>query len=422
MSDFAVDDGDSCDSLVTDLSNVVSDSGVEDDVLEPLSSLFNCISGGSDSEILGHLNNVISGVNSCAKKGDEYLDNVNTLCSNLVQSCSSSQEKCGKASNVATVTGVCGESLSSSSAIAFDSDNLLGDVSQLLDNTLSDLTGSSFSNVFGNLYDLVESIIDNLVSCNDVFKSLSSDISDTISQVESSSDSAVSEICPLLQSLINDLQSSDSSTNILCDINTLAGKIIYSTTSSASDSVEDVGSLVQKILDIISGKSSSCSAESSSTALGCSSTNVISSRSKTIPSISTISTASTQEFSSIPGGGKDVSTTIFKSTSCQGTICAETSVTTGIKTVTITSEGVVTRFTTYCPLTASSSSSYSQLTESSSPASTIDTEETTVVVPEISTTVVTITSCKNNACSTIPITTGFKPITTTKTYKIFNFN
>lgn len=251
----AVDDGDSCDSLVTDLSNVVSDSGVEDDVLEPLSSLFNCISGGSDSEILGHLNNVISGVNSCAKKGDEYLDNVNTLCSNLVQSCSSSQEKCGKASNVATVTGVCGESLSSSSAIAFDSDNLLGDVSQLLDNTLSDLTGSSFSNVFGNLYDLVESIIDNLVSCNDVFKSLSSDISDTISQVESSSDSAVSEICPLLQSLINDLQSSDSSTNILCDINTLAGKIIYSTTSSASDSVEDVGSLVQKILDIISGKS-----------------------------------------------------------------------------------------------------------------------------------------------------------------------
>ena len=313
----AINEGSSCDSLAGNLNNVVSDSNVEDSISKPLSSFFNCVFKDEENdEALDYLKSAISGVNYCVKKGTEHLNRVNTLCSNLVQNASSCAAKCGKISDVPTVTGVCGNSLSSSSSgTSFDSDNLLGDISQILENTISDLTGSDFSNIFGNLYDLVEAVIENLVSCNDVFKSLSSDINNAISQVESSSNFAVSEVCPLLKSLLNDLEGTDSSTSILNDINSLAGKIISSTTCSSSESVEEIGSLISKILQIISNKSSSCSAESSSSALGCSSTNMVT-HSRTMYTTSSLVSTDISKISSIPEGGKDISTTTFNSSSC----------------------------------------------------------------------------------------------------------
>ncbi|ONH67792.1 putative acid phosphatase [Cyberlindnera fabianii] len=84
------------------------------------------------------------------------------------------------------------------------------------------------------------------------------------------------------------------------------------------------------------------------------------------------------------------STTVVTITSCSNDVCSEAEITTGLTVITTTESGIVTEYTTYCPLT-----------------------DSTTIGDEQSTTVVTITSCSDNACSEVPVTTGVTVITET---------
>lgn len=86
-----------------------------------------------------------------------------------------------------------------------------------------------------------------------------------------------------------------------------------------------------------------------------------------------------------------IESTVVTITSCSNNKCHATAVTTGLTTVTDVVEGVTTVYTTYCPLST-------------------EAEDTTTVQK---TTVITVTSCDENKCSGVPVTTGVTEITTT---------
>ena len=88
---------------------------------------------------------------------------------------------------------------------------------------------------------------------------------------------------------------------------------------------------------------------------------------------------------------EDISTTVVTITSCSDDKCTETPVTTGVTVVTTTIAGVVTEYTTYCPLS---------------------TETVTETAAE--TTVVTITSCAEDKCTPVVVTTGVTIVTKTE--------
>ncbi|KAH3677595.1 hypothetical protein WICPIJ_008938, partial [Wickerhamomyces pijperi] len=75
--------------------------------------------------------------------------------------------------------------------------------------------------------------------------------------------------------------------------------------------------------------------------------------------------------------------TVVTITSCSDGACTKVPVTTGVTVVTATSEGVETVYTTYCPLTASTS--------------TAEVQHSTVV---------TVTSCSDGGCTRVPVTTA----------------
>lgn len=157
-------------------------------------------------------------------------------------------------------------------------------------------------------------------------------------------------------------------------------------------------------------------------------------------------------------------TTVLTVTTCSNHKCQATSVTTGITVVTTTVNGVKTVYTTYCPLSgeakttafsttlphsavnakttvsstvttptsasAAASSKFTPVvstkttdgTEPSSTQTKTDTKSTgTTYQPEpsaststnVQTTVVTVTSCHKNKCSSTPVTTGVSYITST---------
>ncbi|KAH3687311.1 hypothetical protein WICPIJ_001694, partial [Wickerhamomyces pijperi] len=93
-------------------------------------------------------------------------------------------------------------------------------------------------------------------------------------------------------------------------------------------------------------------------------------------------------------------------TSCFDNACIQTPVVTGVTVVTTTIHGVQTIYTTYCPLTATTLTG-----ATGSEVQPPTTSTATVYNPE--TTVVTITSCSHDACSTFPVTTGVTVITST---------
>ena len=84
----------------------------------------------------------------------------------------------------------------------------------------------------------------------------------------------------------------------------------------------------------------------------------------------------------------DIQTTVVTITSCEENKCHETEVTTGVTTVT----EVDTTYTTYCPLST---------TEAPAPSTATD----------VSTTVVTITSCEEDKCHETAVTTGVTTVT-----------
>ncbi|ODQ77957.1 hypothetical protein BABINDRAFT_163005 [Babjeviella inositovora NRRL Y-12698] len=119
----------------------------------------------------------------------------------------------------------------------------------------------------------------------------------------------------------------------------------------------------------------------------------------------------------------DQSTTVVTITSCSDNACATTAVTTGVTVVTATVEGVVTEYTTYCPLTGESTSPVAQ--QSTSPVAQQSAppiiqqsappiiQQSASPVAQQSTVVATITSCSDNVCSTTAVTTGATVVTTT---------
>lgn len=91
----------------------------------------------------------------------------------------------------------------------------------------------------------------------------------------------------------------------------------------------------------------------------------------------------------------NIHTTIITVTSCDDHKCSEVPVTTGVLTV----SEVDTVYTTYCPLPTTSAK---PTTSVKAPASTVTNIETAIV---------TITSCEDNKCTEVPVTTGVVTIT-----------
>ncbi|KAK6866739.1 Cell wall protein RBT1 [Candida tropicalis] len=121
------------------------------------------------------------------------------------------------------------------------------------------------------------------------------------------------------------------------------------------------------------------------------------------------------------------STTILTVTSCSNDVCTETAITTGVTVVTEDE----TIYTTYCPLTdestpveESTSANTSYLLASTTDKEFIHQHDKSSLVSngnalstetEKLTTVITVTSCSNDACSETPITTGVRVVTSDET-------
>ena len=121
------------------------------------------------------------------------------------------------------------------------------------------------------------------------------------------------------------------------------------------------------------------------------------------------------------------STTILTVTSCSNDVCTETAITTGVTVVTEDE----TIYTTYCPLTdestpveESTSANTSSLLASTTDKEFIHQHDKSSLVSngnalstetEKLTTVITVTSCSNDACSETPITTGVRVVTSDET-------
>ena len=112
------------------------------------------------------------------------------------------------------------------------------------------------------------------------------------------------------------------------------------------------------------------------------------------PSVTDITSSATTE-SDITTTKTDISTTVITVTSCDDKKCTVTPVTTGVTVITITTDEVVTEFTTYCPLPSSTGN------------------DITTTKTDISTTVITVTSCDDKKCTVTPVTTGLTVITVT---------
>jgi hypothetical protein len=96
----------------------------------------------------------------------------------------------------------------------------------------------------------------------------------------------------------------------------------------------------------------------------------------------------------------EIIATVITITSCSANKCHPVPVTTGVQVITEDS----TTYTTFCPLTTSTPTTAPAPTTTPAPKpSTIAGEST---VTEINTTVVTITSCSENKCHEVPVTTG----------------
>ncbi|ODV71441.1 uncharacterized protein CYBJADRAFT_192017 [Cyberlindnera jadinii NRRL Y-1542] len=91
---------------------------------------------------------------------------------------------------------------------------------------------------------------------------------------------------------------------------------------------------------------------------------------------------------------EDISTTVITVTSCDEDVCITTGVTTGVVIITITENGIVSSYTTYCPTTTEF---------------------------DLRTTVITVTSCEEDICTKIPVTTGITTITTTENGKLATY-
>lgn len=131
-----------------------------------------------------------------------------------------------------------------------------------------------------------------------------------------------------------------------------------------------------------------------------------------------LQTTSVYTISSSSSSSTDgISTTTFTSTSCESASCSESTITTGYTVVTSTLKGVVTEYTTYCPLDTSNSNIIPTTVET---GNAITTSQPTIVtsIPSTvgatngkentsATIVVTVTSCKGGACTQTPVTTVF---------------
>ncbi|WEJ96990.1 hypothetical protein PSN45_004536 [Yamadazyma tenuis] len=91
----------------------------------------------------------------------------------------------------------------------------------------------------------------------------------------------------------------------------------------------------------------------------------------------------------------DAETTVITITSCSANKCSTTAVPAVATVTTVTIDDEVTSYTTYCPLTAE--------------------EAAADTVTDIETTVITITSCVDNKCSTSAVTTGLTTVTEEET-------
>lgn len=128
----------------------------------------------------------------------------------------------------------------------------------------------------------------------------------------------------------------------------------------------------------------------------------------------------------------NVATTVVTVTSCKDDKCSKTAVTTGVTVVPTTVNGVLTMYTTYCPLPSAAAPSSvaagsaptrpapAPAPASSAPAVSIPNAPSapapadhTFTETKASVTVVTVTSCSDNKCSATPVTTGLTAVTTT---------
>lgn len=113
------------------------------------------------------------------------------------------------------------------------------------------------------------------------------------------------------------------------------------------------------------------------------------------------------------------STTVVTITSCADNKCTKVPVTTGVTVVTTTINDKVTEYTTYCPLTGETTEPVAP-TSSTAPAPAPSSKapvsgETTVTETHKSQTVITVTSCSDDKCSTKPVTTGLTTVTDNET-------
>lgn len=117
---------------------------------------------------------------------------------------------------------------------------------------------------------------------------------------------------------------------------------------------------------------------------------------------SLVSTRSTSDFQRQTQTQIDIQTTVITITSCSDNECTRVPVTTGLTTVT----EIGSIYTTYCPLSLSSLAIPATVQGSSSLSSKKSHIET-----DIRATVITVTSCSDNKCTKVPVTTGLTTVT-----------
>lgn len=399
-----------CDGVLNDIGASLHDivaaiagkpSSALNNIAEILTELIQTIADGIDSHnILVLIANLISGVlNAVAEGGADTISDISELFTRLLAAITSAEGSCPAAVGPTTCPDGFVASPPTPTAPDFNAEGILKDIGKIINDAITSITGPNdqHKGILQDVLNLLTTLIGDIFDCDGLVNDIGSAINQAIKVAASKGTDAFKEITGLLGKLISDFFTSINSVDLLKDLSQLINSILHTLSNTNDNIADDIADLLQELLRIAATGGSSCRKVSTTSVDLCAGHTLdgTSKTSGTNNDSSSLTSSKTESFSN----------TLINSSTATKTE-TNTKSNTALNSISNSATNTMISSSSLPTTSRGNSLGISIGNESANENQSGSGNEFGNEDKDISTTIITITSCSEHGCSKTPVTTG----------------